>query len=117
MHVKLPQQLLTQIAAIQHMEIGKLSAYIPPGRSGDSMRYYKLQCWVDRKNLTRHVRPEELPTLRQALEGYALFQKLTQQYCQLIIQKTRAELETNVKKKIQPYSRHSRTNSKKRSSG
>src|SRR5712691_12937324 len=111
------QQLLAQIAAIQHMETGKLSAYVPPSRAPDSGPYYKLQCWVHGKNLTRHVRPEELPTLKQALEGYALFQKLTQRYSQLVIDKTRAELETNIKKKIQPYSRHSRASFKKRSSG
>jgi hypothetical protein len=117
MNTTTPQQLLAQIATIEHMEIGKLSSYVPGGRSADAGPYYKLQCWVDGKNLTRHVRPEELPALKGALEGYARFQDLTQQYAQLLITKTRLELATTVKKKIRPYSRHSRANSGKKSIG
>ena len=112
-----PQQLLAQIATIQHMETGKLSTYVLPGRSADSGPYYKLQSWVDGKNLTRHVRPEELPAVQEALEGYPLFQKLTQQYAQMIIDKTHAQFTNSIKKKIQPYSRHSKEKSNKRSNG
>jgi hypothetical protein len=114
MNTTTPQQLLAQIAAIQHMETGKLSSYVPGGRSADVGPYYKLQCWVDGKNLTRHVRPEELPALKEALEGYARFQELSHQYAQLVIAKTRVELASTVKKKIRPYSRHSKANSNKR---
>jgi hypothetical protein len=109
------QQLLAQIVSIELMETGKLSTYTPPGRSPDSGPYYKLQSWVDGKNRTRHVRPEELSALREALEGYQRFQELTNQYAQHIIERTRAELQADTKKKIQPYSRHSRPNSKQRS--
>ena len=111
------QQLLAQIVAIEHMETGKLSTYTPKGRPPDSGPYYKLQSWVEGKNRTRHVRPEELPALREALEGYRRFQELIHDYAQHIIERTRAQLRENTKKKIQPYSRHSRANSKKRSKG
>jgi hypothetical protein len=103
-----PAQILAEIARIQSMEFGKLSEYQRPGRAKDSSTYHRLQIWQDGKNLTRHVRPEELPALREAIEGYARFCALTQQYAQLVVHHTRARLEEGVKKKIQPYSRHSR---------
>ena|SRR2546421_232414 len=100
------RQLLAQIAAIQRMERGTLSSYVPPGRSPGAGPYHKLQCWVGGKNVTRHVRPEELPAIKHALEGYARFQELSAQYAELIIQQTRQHLDLDIKKKIQPYSRH-----------
>ena len=106
-----PQHLLQQIAAIELMEAGKLSTYVPPGRPKGAGPYYKLQCWANGKNKTRHVRPEELPTLQKALQGYAQFCQLTDQYAALVISRTRAQIATGIKKKIQPYSRHSRKKS------
>ena len=97
------------------MEKGKLSPYVPKGRSADATLYHKLQLWENGRNVTRHVRPEELPLLNEALEGYALFQKLTAEYSQCIIQQTRAEAAASIKKKIQPYSRHCLPKSKPRS--
>ena len=101
-----PPQILAQIAQIQSMEFGKLSEYRHPGRSKDSGSYFRLQIWKDGKNHSRHVRPEELPALREALEGYVRFQALCEQYAQVIVSRTRARVEEGVKKKIQPYSRH-----------
>ena len=46
------------------------------------------------------------------LDGYARFCALTDQYAQLAVAQSRARLEQDVKKKIQPYSRHSRKKSK-----
>src|SRR5262245_8541046 len=82
-----------------------------PRRAPDAGPYFKLQIWQDGKNHTRHVRPEELPALRQALEGYARYRALSEQYAQLIVAQTRSRLEEGVKKKIQPYSRHLRRRS------
>lgn len=106
-----PAQILTQMAQIQAMEFGTLSEYQRAGRSPDSGRYFRLQIWQDGKNQTRHVRPEELPALREALEGYARFQALADQYAEQIVTRTRSRLAEGVKKKIQPYSRHSTTKS------
>lgn len=103
-----PAQILAEIARIQSMEFGKLSEYQRPGRAKDAATYHRLQSWQEGKNVSRHVRPEELPALREALEGYARFCALTQQYAQLVVHHTRARLEERVKKKIQPYSRHCR---------
>lgn len=106
-----PAQILAQIAQIQFMERGKLSSYRRTGRSKDTDTYYRLQTWQKGKNLTRHVRPEELPALEAALEGYARYCQLSEQYVQLVVDRTRAHQEQNIKKKIQPYSRHCRRKS------
>ena len=60
---------------------------------------------------TRHVRPEELPALQAALDGYERFCELSAQYAELITARTRAQMDSDIKKKIQPYSRHSRRKS------
>lgn len=93
------------------MEVGKLCEYRRPERSQDSGSYFRLQIWKEGKNHTRHVRPEELPALREAVEGYARFRALTEQYAELMVSQTRVRLEEGVKKKIQPYSRHFRKKS------
>lgn len=106
-----PAQILSQMAQIQSMERGKLSSYRRSGRSKECDTYFRLQTWIDGKNQTRHVRPEELPALQTALEGYARFCELSEQYVQLIVERTRGQREADTKKKIQPYSRHSRRKS------
>jgi hypothetical protein len=106
-HHSSPASILAQIAQIGSMEFGTLSEYTPAGRPKNSGPYYKLQVWQDGKNRTRYVRPEELPALREALEGYARFRALTEEYARLVADQTRSRLEAGVKKKIQPYSRHS----------
>lgn len=108
-----PAEILSQMAQIQSMERGKLSSYRRAGRSKDSDTYYRLQTWQKGRNQTRHVRPEELPALEAALEGYARYCELSDQYVQTVIERTRDQREQNIKKKIQPYSRHLR----KKSSG
>ena len=108
-----PQSILQQIAAISTMEIGKLSSYVPTGRPSSTSPYLKLQSWKDGKNVTRHVRSEELPELEAALEGYTLFRQLCDQYADLIVQRTRAQWESESKKKpTLSYVRRSQKNSK-----
>ena len=99
------------MAQIQAMERGKLSSYRRAGRSKDADTYHRLQTWRDGKNHTRHVRPEELPALRAALEGYARYCQLSERYVQMIVERTRAQMDQGIKKKIQPYSRHFRKKS------
>ena len=103
-----PAQILAQIAQIQSMEQGKLSSYQRAGRSKDADTYYRLQTWKDGKNHTRHVRPEELPALQAALDGYASFCELSAQYAELIMARPRAPMDSGITQKIPPYSRHSR---------
>ncbi len=93
------QSILQQIAAISTMEIGKLSSYVPTGRPSSTAPYLKLQSWKQGKNVTRHVRSEHLPQLQAALDGYALFRQLCDQYAELIAERTRAQWESDSKKK------------------
>ena len=84
-------RLLQQMAAIPHMERGTLS----PHSAG---RHYKLQCWQEGRNHTRHVPADELPAVQSALAGYAQYRQLTQQYADLVIQETRQNIASAKKK-------------------
>lgn len=108
-----PQSILEQIAAIASMETGKLCSYIPTGRPSSTAPYFKLQSWSKGKNLTRHVRSEQVPQLQAALDGYARFRQLCDQYAELIVERTRAQWEIDSKKKPPlSYTRRSPRNSK-----
>lgn len=98
-----PADILAQIAHIPLMERGKLGTYHPKDRPADAGPYYKLQSWEQGKNHTRHVRPEQVPLLEEALAGYAQFQQLSEQYAQILIAQTRQQLAgVGVKKKPGP---------------
>jgi len=90
-----PAQLFGQIAQIQRMERGKLSVM----REGPEGTYYKHQAWENGKNLSRYVSSDQAAAVQQAIDGYHKFQELTEQYAQQVIDKTRAELATDSKKK------------------
>ena len=96
MNAQLPSQsLLQQIAQIRHMERGKLCVL----RQGPQGPYYNHQTWENGKNVSRYVSQNQVPALRQAIAGYEQFQNLTNQYAQMIIERTRAEMATGFKKK------------------
>jgi len=90
-----PQVLLQQIAQIQHMERGKLCIL----REGPAGPYYNHQTWENGKNVSRYVPRDQVPAFQEAIAGYEKFEKLTGEYSQIIIQQTRAELATGLKKK------------------
>ena len=90
-----PQCLLKQIASIQHMERGKLCKI----RQGPEGPYYNLQSWENGRNVTRYVPRDQVPALQADLAAYEQFQTLVDQYAQEIIQQTRAERATGIKKK------------------
>ena len=77
------------------MERGKLSVM----HQGPEGAHYKLQAWENAKNVSRHVSSDQAPAVQQAIDGYHKFQELTEQYAQQLIDKTRAELAANSKKK------------------
>lgn len=93
-----PRELLKQIAQIQQMERGKLCLL----REGPTGPYYKHQTWQDGKNVCRYVPRDQVPALQEAIAGFEKFQQLTEQYAELVIQKTRAERASGLKKKNQP---------------
>lgn len=88
-------RLLQQIAAIPAMERGKLCRH-------SSGRHFKLQCWQEGKNHTRHVPADELPAVQSALAGYAQYQQLSEQYADLVIQETRQAIASAKKKNRSP---------------
>ena len=90
-----PQVLLQQIAQIQHMERGKLCIL----REGPEGPFYNHQSWENGKNVSRYVPRDQVPAFQEAIAGYEKFQKLIEAYSQLLIQQTRAELVTSLKKK------------------
>jgi len=109
-----PADILAQIAQIQLMERGKLCAYSFKERADRTKSYFKLQLWEKGKNVTRYIRSEQVPMVREALVGHAKFQDLVEQYAHLIIEQTREELATvGVKKKPGPRPGFSRRRSRK----
>jgi len=88
-------QLFQQIAQIQRMERGKLSVM----REGPEKNYYKHQAWEHGKNISRYVSSDQAPAVQEAIDGYHKFQELTEHYVQQVIDKTRADLVANSKKK------------------
>lgn len=103
-----PAQLLRQMAQIQRMEPGKLTAYHWKNRPGKSGPYYKLQHHENGKNLTQYIRPEDVAVVQAAVDGYNQFEKLVSEYSQIIIQQTREERRGGLKKK-RPCSSSPRT--------
>ena len=77
------------------MEHGSLSII----RQGPNGPYYSLNSWEDGKNHCRYLPQEKVAEVQQAIDGYLKYQQLTEQYAQQIIEQTRAELNTGVKKK------------------
>jgi len=96
-------RILQQIAAISDMERGKLSTYSFKDRP-NAVDYHKLQHWKDGKNQTRYVSSEELPAVQSALEGYAQYQRLSEQYANLVIEETYQKRAGSKKKKSHPTS-------------
>ena len=82
--MKTPQDLLKDIAAIRTMERGTLC------RMGAGP-YFNHQTWQKGRNCVRYVPATERAALRKDIAGYRRFLALTQQYADLIVQRTRAE--------------------------
>jgi len=90
-----PQLVLQQIAQIQHMERGKLCIL----RQGPEGPYYNHQSWEEGKNVSRYVPRDHVCAFQEAIAGYEKFQKVIEEYSQIVIQQTRAELAAGFKKK------------------
>jgi hypothetical protein len=80
-----PEILLQQIAHIQDMERGKLCR-MRRGAKGD---YYNHQTWEKGRNVVRYGPQEQVAPLKEALAGYQQFLKLTQNYADGIIHRSR----------------------------
>ena len=90
-----PQSLLQQIAQIQRIDRGVIGVM----RQGPRGHYYNHQCHEQGRNISRYVPSEQVPALKEAIEGYHRFEQLMEEYVQLMVDKTRAERMAGSKKK------------------
>jgi len=77
------------------MERGKLSVI----RESSSGPFYKLQAREHGKNRTRYVPRDQVKAVQEAVAGYQLYQSLTGEYAQQVIQRTRESISGRSKKK------------------
>lgn len=68
-------------------------------REGPSGAYYNHQSYEDGKHVSRYVPQSQVPQLQEAIDGYKRFQDLTENYAKLVIEQTRAERSSGLKKK------------------
>lgn len=80
------------------MEKGRLSpcAHRP---TAEAAGYCRLQSWEDGKNVSKHVTPDQVPALKEAIEGYQRGRELADRYLDLVVTETRARLAGSSKKK------------------
>ncbi len=90
-----PESILQDIAQIQRMDRGSISVI----RQGPDGAYYNHQCYEKGKNVSRYVSQEQVAEIKEAIHGYRRFQQLSEEYAQLLVEKTRAERLAGSKKK------------------
>jgi len=95
----LSDHLLQQAAQIPHLERGKLSIL----REGPTGPFYNHQCRENGKNVSRYVPRDQVPAVQEAIDGYAQFQKLIEQYVDEVVAKTRTEIAAHSKKSPWPH--------------
>ena len=91
-----PESILNAIAQIQRLDRGTVSII----RQGPAGPYYNHQCYEQGRNTSRYVPREQVPALKEAIEGYQRFEKLLEQYVELVVSRTRAERQSGSKKKL-----------------
>ena len=92
-----PEDILKQMAHIQHLEKGKLCVL----RQGPNGPYYNLQRWENGRNVSQYVPADQVAAVRENLEAHAQFEALSEQYVQMLSEHTRAERLAGVKKNRQ----------------
>jgi hypothetical protein len=95
-----PESILRDISQIQRLDRGTVSII----RQGPEGPYYNHQCYESGRNVSRYVSGEQVPDLKEAIDGYQRFQQLVEQYVQLMVGKTRAERQAGLKKKTPRHS-------------
>jgi hypothetical protein len=99
--------ILSQIAGIERMEPGKLCVI----REGPQGPYFNLQSREGGKPVSRYVPREQAEEVRQHTENYRHFERLVEEYAQLIITQTRKERITAQKKGLRRSSTSRKRNS------
>jgi len=91
-----PESILNDIAQIQRMDRGTVSII----RQGPEGPYYNHQCYEQGRNTSRYVPREQVQALQEAIEGFRRFEKLQEQYVELVVSRTRAERQSGSKKNL-----------------
>ena len=78
------RRLLERMARIERMERGTLCRM--KGRA-----QYNHQTWQGGRNVVRYVPADRVASLQEAIDGYALFRKVAEEYADEVIERTRAE--------------------------
>ena len=90
------------MSQIERMELGALAeevrSRIVDGKEVISGTYYKHQEWIDGRNNSRRVQPEEAESLRVAIEGRQHFEDLASRFIELTVAQTREEAVPEIKK-------------------
>jgi hypothetical protein len=86
------QKLLAKMAEIREMERGKVCQM--KGRD-----HFNHQTWQAGRNKVRYVRPDDVPELQRAIDGYERFMNLAGEYADEIIRRSRREREKNAQKR------------------
>lgn len=89
------ESILQAIAQIQRLDRGTVSVI----RQGPQGPYYNHQCYEKGRNVSRYVPTQQVADLQEAIADHRRFQKLVEQYVQLVVARTRAERTAGVKKK------------------
>jgi hypothetical protein len=90
-----PESILQDIAQIQRLDRGTLNVI----RQGPQGPYYNHQSYEEGRNVSRYVPGQQVADLKEAIEGYRRFQRLVEQYVEIMVEKTRAERQAGSKKK------------------
>jgi hypothetical protein len=100
------QSLLQEAAQISQMERGKLCVM----REGPTGPFYNHQYREQGKNVSRYVPREQVPAVQEAIDGFAKFQGLIEEYVDQVVEKSRGEIAAGLKKKkVRPRSSSPRT--------
>lgn len=103
-------KLLEDMGKIDRMERGKLCQM--KGRE-----HFNHQTWQHGRNQVRYVPREELEDIQAAINGYARFQRLAEQYADEIIRLTRLQHARRHPKKIRRKTSSTRSSKKKHQHG
>lgn len=93
-----PISLLQEAAQIPHLERGRISIL----REGPKGPFYNHQCRKNGKNVSRYLPREQVAAVQEAIDGYARFESLIQEYVDLKVDQTRAEIAADSKKRKLP---------------
>jgi hypothetical protein len=78
------QEILEEMGTINQMEHGRLSEEYRQrevdGRIHRTGPYYKHQVWRDGKNVTTRVKVDQVPSLREGIEGMDRFKQLSSDF-------------------------------------